>query len=845
MENTEIDILQKENAPCCRICSEPETLSSKLVSPCRCIGDFKYVHSTCMLEWIKKKQNQICTFCKYKIKLKQVHIKKYKYPPGLLVMAFAYVRYCLSKFTISIQRKFLGFLHKTISIVEIVLSFIFLPIYRVLSLSSSSLRTPSFINRRQMNNVRKQNAYTLLDTVTKLSMFNESNIAYREIYSWNKDSSKSVVNPNTDERMREVFNVIIFEDDLKSVEEQEGNFGDYLVFVLSLVLFCCFSYFVNPLNIREGDFLFRRILFPTCILLLCIYSVLFGLSYLINKLKKRSDLIDMFLIYCKLLIMLLLRYTVLPGVVGNLIWALCEIPVFRILLSTRYLLDRYFNIEIIRASETQKVSWILKIVQDNYSIAGGMSLVLLGNFCIELFEKSYRAFPTIVWPGLFPWICPLDFFISRIAKDSILRNIQSYFIFMLVFIGAILGIALSMLHLHTFINNGYVAHLTKTSMSWEEMLPWFYYYISVGQFLCGSSAVQSYFRSILSVFQRFSRFLSKLLDLDSLLFNGNLPCKKIRLQNLHYLPCTNYMPYNQTEVTVRRCLEVTEHERKMYFDENGRKKKIIIERFMGLEPEDDEWMMKMVGATREELLYNPAYSLFYIPPYPAFRVLLYIMPLFCLFYVLLVGTVLSVLWLFVTVENIRREGISSKPIDNIVQSTKSILLVVVTAVVLLSFTYNSRRFFVLRKIRESFKRLVILFTVPFIVMCFCTSVRELGYNYNTAFNQLTEKSVIWIISYLISIHCTIQNRFSKILFLLESALLLFVFKVLTILLSGPSLSQNLFVNGLLFFSLFPFLLIRAVDALKSLTIGLYHLPQRIKTKILEHNTKIVLACESS
>ena len=61
------------NTSLCRICLE-EDLISNMISPCRCSGSSKYVHSNCLNEWRSVSSNTEhfyqCDICKFKYKFK-------------------------------------------------------------------------------------------------------------------------------------------------------------------------------------------------------------------------------------------------------------------------------------------------------------------------------------------------------------------------------------------------------------------------------------------------------------------------------------------------------------------------------------------------------------------------------------------------------------------------------------------------------------------------------------------------------------------------------------------------------------------------------------------------------
>jgi hypothetical protein len=48
-----------EGEPTCRVCYEPEKSDDVLVSPCGCIGSNKYIHFSCLKEWVNVKLKKL------------------------------------------------------------------------------------------------------------------------------------------------------------------------------------------------------------------------------------------------------------------------------------------------------------------------------------------------------------------------------------------------------------------------------------------------------------------------------------------------------------------------------------------------------------------------------------------------------------------------------------------------------------------------------------------------------------------------------------------------------------------------------------------------------------------
>lgn len=48
----------------CRICMDLGDLEAEMCIPCECMGSIKYIHVTCLKEWIKEKRKISCELCK-------------------------------------------------------------------------------------------------------------------------------------------------------------------------------------------------------------------------------------------------------------------------------------------------------------------------------------------------------------------------------------------------------------------------------------------------------------------------------------------------------------------------------------------------------------------------------------------------------------------------------------------------------------------------------------------------------------------------------------------------------------------------------------------------------------
>ena len=65
------------NIPSCRICFDEETDDNKLISPCKCTGNSKYIHEKCLHTWrfsneIGSDARNRCMECKYRYKVTRI-----------------------------------------------------------------------------------------------------------------------------------------------------------------------------------------------------------------------------------------------------------------------------------------------------------------------------------------------------------------------------------------------------------------------------------------------------------------------------------------------------------------------------------------------------------------------------------------------------------------------------------------------------------------------------------------------------------------------------------------------------------------------------------------------------
>ncbi|CAD5123470.1 DgyrCDS11815 [Dimorphilus gyrociliatus] len=57
------------SADVCRICHCESEPNAPLISPCRCSGTLKFVHQSCLQQWIKSSDTRFCELCKYNFRM--------------------------------------------------------------------------------------------------------------------------------------------------------------------------------------------------------------------------------------------------------------------------------------------------------------------------------------------------------------------------------------------------------------------------------------------------------------------------------------------------------------------------------------------------------------------------------------------------------------------------------------------------------------------------------------------------------------------------------------------------------------------------------------------------------
>lgn len=77
-----MDLNNQDDVPSCRICHCTESPSSgliKLISPCHCSGSLKYVHHSCLQQWLDATNSQRCELCKHPFTMSVKYKPLYKW----------------------------------------------------------------------------------------------------------------------------------------------------------------------------------------------------------------------------------------------------------------------------------------------------------------------------------------------------------------------------------------------------------------------------------------------------------------------------------------------------------------------------------------------------------------------------------------------------------------------------------------------------------------------------------------------------------------------------------------------------------------------------------------------
>ncbi|KAI5166386.1 hypothetical protein NEIRO03_1038 [Nematocida sp. AWRm78] len=849
METQDIETQMSEKTIFCRICTEPETSENRLASPCKCIGNMKYVHSACILEWIYKTRTQICNFCNYKMRLKRVYINKptesNTYPVYTVIYIYSKIQSMLL-FGKEVKNKIFekiekGFAYLTAVVLD--------PIYRLFSLSMlpAFMSIPRLIAQKNISNIRKQDTYTIIDTLTKLNVITEYNTMYSEIHSNSTRIHRAgLARAHAENDIQRIFSIIIFEDDLEGSLEIVPTTVDYIVLFISLGLVSWVSYILNPTTEYEGDAWISKVLIPAATLLWFVYTVIFLAICLQNRLgmKRGSRYMNICGVYCKLLIILLARYGALPYFIFHVVEAMLYILYANIKMNALQVFIKQSVYSIIpQISEVFNKQMAEEIAQSASEFTGFL-FVILGNIFLFVFQSVYaRYFSHIIRPGLFGWICPMSVSVNRVIKDRIFTTFQSYTIAYILFTCACIVLCVPILFLEGILLDSHFWKIPCNQIFCLENMTYLYFYLPIIEIFY-NGPLQSYFSYVKSILSSISRRVSRCMKVESLLFNGDLPNNSVNLSRLCYLPARNDVSYTNEEIVKRRMLKITKEEKELYFDENGKKKRITMERFTGLEADEHKWTESIVNATRAELLYNPAYSIFYVPSFAVVRVILFSIILFSVCSIITVITGLLLYSIVLYIEYMREEIMHMDILNQIFYTAKLFLGILCIAGGMLCLTYRERKFLIVRKIYQSVKKDCAIWVIPFIVVVFGISLKEsiislLGYKYAKLADWANAPFQIWFISYTLGLDLIFRNDYSLVFMLVEGACMFILYTMIDIFLFKGTISK-ISIWSRLCIVLFPYVFPWIVNILERIGNFLCRASERVKSSILSKGTEIVL-----
>ncbi|EFC37539.1 predicted protein [Naegleria gruberi] len=91
---------QGQDEALCRICKQPAADDDPLFHPCKCSGSIKYIHESCLNEWMKhSNKGKYCEICKHQFKFEKVYttdapikLSPLQFILGLLSVVFSYLK---------------------------------------------------------------------------------------------------------------------------------------------------------------------------------------------------------------------------------------------------------------------------------------------------------------------------------------------------------------------------------------------------------------------------------------------------------------------------------------------------------------------------------------------------------------------------------------------------------------------------------------------------------------------------------------------------------------------------------------------------------------------------------
>ncbi|KAI5161651.1 hypothetical protein NEAUS04_0641 [Nematocida ausubeli] len=426
-----------------------------------------------------------------------------------------------------------------------------------------------------MRTIRMDHLNILYDKINKLIILQEYNDAFINHTRIIAESTKSPVS------LQNIFNVIIYED-TPNTTRINNPLINWSIFLQENIL----------VTITTG-------IVP---LLFTLYVIILGIMKTRGILNHRryAVIFHILHIYSKICIMLWLRYVALPYGISRVITG--------------------FAVEIILILEKMAVL-------DRFMVLGVYPAyihVIFGNLVIITTESLItEGFSHVIRPGLVNSLCPTELTLENIIKDRVITVICGYTRVLTMFIGFAAGLACT--HLLFWYSRIYFQELFNFPKISEWQSP---YLQDIYIFLLFLNLFFEYFpiRKTSQLVHNFLKnipiFLSKILEINSFIFNEKI-LPDTNPTNLKYFPSKN-IPYSHEEIKKRAIIPVTDDEKNIYFDGNGEIRKLTLSKF---EYSEIQWDNNIITHRKAELLYNPMYSLYSVPKFWLFRVVIFIFSL--------------------------------------------------------------------------------------------------------------------------------------------------------------------------------------------------------------------------
>lgn len=303
----------------------------------------------------------------------------------------------------------------------------------------------------------------------------------------------------------------------------------------------------------------------------------------------------------------LVEYIIMPFIAGYFL-SIC----------IKYILQK--EIEFIGSILHGKVRIILILIA--YLGVGCLVVEIADIFIERVLAEMYR-------PGIFYWIClrkrnVLDTLLREkllfLLHRSVIHALQVFIFSLCICIPVLVHKAVAERYL--FLST---TEIISTRFSLERICGILYLLIFSWRYF--SRYIYDMVKYILfRGTEEISKKVAVFLHLNSLLHDGPLPCSAKELQPmLRYLPSKKEIAYRTEEVEKRMSLNISMCERILYFDDTKRKRKMHYrERYLDKEENDRIWPESLIYSTRDQLLLNPSFSVYYIPNRVRTKIFFYI-----------------------------------------------------------------------------------------------------------------------------------------------------------------------------------------------------------------------------